>query len=192
MQIHLFPRRVALFALGIVGALAVVGAPAKAAVPLPTGSAQEIVFEHSGKVLNVFNNQNTLGTPLIQWQDVNGGFVNDQFKFVQAPASTEGPNRYYIEPVIDTSKRVGATGTILDPHGKSVELMSPVIGRAAIWHAEPVPNEPGYVYLINQKTNYAMNVAGASTANGAPIIQWERQAFPSPFHNDHILIRPAS
>ena len=36
-------------------------------------------------------------------------------------------------------------------------------------------------------------VAGAGSALGTPLIQWPRQIAPaSPFHNDHVLIRPAS
>jgi len=86
---------------------------------------------------------------------------------------------------------VGAVGTSLDPLGQSVQLMHSTVGRAIVWHAEPAGD--GTLQIVNQKTNRALNVANASTANGAPVIQWERQMFPaSPFHNDHVVIRAGS
>jgi hypothetical protein len=182
------PRRALVLAAGMLGALAISAGAAHAAEPLPTGSPQEIVFEHSGKVLNVAGAGTAAGTPLIQWPDLNGGFVNDQFKFVQAPPAFEGPNRYYIQPVHAGNMYVGAVGTILDPLGQPVQLMHSTAGRAIVWHAEPAGD--GKLQLVNQKTNRALNVANASTANGASVIQWERQMFPaSPFHNDHVIIR---
>jgi hypothetical protein len=188
MSIALSPRRALALGVGIVAAMAISAGAAQAAEPLPTGTPQEIVFEHSGKVLNVAGASAAEGTPLIQWQDANGGFTNDQFKFVQAPASLEGPNRYYIEPLFATNMRVGAVGTILDPLGQKIQLMRADAGRATVWHAEPAGD--GRLQLVNQKTNRAMNVANASLDNGAPVIQWQRQMFPSsPFHNDHVIIR---
>jgi len=182
------PRRAIMLgaALAATFGLAAAAGSAQAAEPLPTGTPLEFVFEHSGKVANVAENRSDVGAPLIQWPDVNGGYVNDQFKLAQAPASMFGPNRYYIRPMNALNRYVGTKC------GKcQVELMAPSLGNSTVWHAEV--SGDGYLHLVNQATNQAMNVSGASTANGALIGVWPRQIWPaSPWHNDHILVRAGS
>lgn len=180
------PRRAVMLAVAALAALAVSAGAAQAAEPLPTGVPVAIVFEHSGKVANVAGADTTAGTPLIQWPDAHGAFGNDRFKLTQAPASSQGPNRYYIQPMNALNRYVGVADYA---QGSPIKLMFPSLDRGIIWHAEPAGHD-GYLHLVNQKTNLAMNVAGASTANGAPLIQWPRQfAGSSPFHNDHVLIK---
>ena len=159
---------------------------AQAAAQLPTGVPLEFVFEHSGKVANVAEANPNVGAKLIQWPDANGGYVNDQFKLAQAPATMFGPNRYYIQPMHATQPLRRDGVPVL-----RVELMAPSLGNSIIWHAED--SGDGRLHLVNQATNQAMNVSGASLDNGAPIVVWPRQIFPaSPYHNDHILIRAGS
>jgi hypothetical protein len=179
------PRRAIMLAAAALAALAVSAGAAQAAEPLPTGVPVAIVFEHSGKVANVAGADTAAGTPLIQWPDAHGAFGNDRFKLTQAPASSQGPNRYYIQPMNALNRYVGVADYA---QGSPVKLMFPSTDRGLIWHAEPTGD--GYLHLVNQNTNLAMNVAGASTANGAPLIQWPRQMVgSSPFHNDHVVVR---
>jgi hypothetical protein len=182
------PRRAVMLAAAAIAALALSAGAAQAAEPLPTGVPVAIVFEHSGKVANVAGADTTVGTPLIQWPDAHGAFGNDRFKLTQAPASSQGPNRYYIQPMNALNRYVGVESF---KQGGPIKLMFPSLDRGIIWHAEPAGD--GYLHLVNQKTNLAMNVAGASTANGASLIQWPRQfAGSSPFHNDHVKIQPGN
>jgi hypothetical protein len=179
------PRRALMLAAVACGLAASTGS-AQAATALPTGTPLEFVFEHSGQVANVYENQSAVGTPLIQWPDGNHGYVNDQFKLAQAPASMFGPNRYYVQPMNALNRYVGTKCKYC-----AVELMAPSIGSSTVWHAEDTGD--GRLHLVNQMTNQAMNVSGASLDPGAPIGVWPRQMFPaSPWHNDHILIRAGS
>jgi len=180
------PRRALLLAALACGGLAASAGSAQAAVELPTGVPVEFVFEHSGKVANVAEANPNAGAGLIQWPDNNGGFVNDQFKLAKAPATMFGPNRYYIQPMHALNRYVGAACQFCE-----VKLMAPSIGNSTVWHAEPTGD--GYLHLVNQGTNQAMNVSGASLDNGASLIVWPRQMWPaSPYHNDHVLIRAGS
>jgi hypothetical protein len=112
--------------------------------------------------------------------------VNDQFKLAKAPATMFGPNRYYIQPMHALNRYVGAACQYCE-----VKLMAPSLGNSTVWHAEPTGD--GYLHLVNQGTNQAMNVSGASLDNGASLIVWPRQMWPaSPYHNDHVLIRAGS
>jgi hypothetical protein len=179
------PRR-ALMLAAVACGLAVSTGSAQAAEPLPTGVPLEFVFEHSGQVANVAEANPNAGAKLIQWPDGNHGYLNDQFKLAKAPATMFGSNRYYIQPMHALNRYVGAPCAYCQ-----VELMAPSLGNSTVWHAEPAGD--GYVHLVNQKTNQAMNVSGASFEPGAPVILWPRQIFPaSPWHNDHILVRPGS
>ncbi len=177
------PRRALILAAIACGGLAASTGSAHAAAPLPMGVPVEIMFEHSGKVANVAEANPNAGAPLIQWPDNNGGYVNDQFKLAQAPATMFGPNRYYIQPMHALNRYVGTKCQYC-----AVELMAPTIGSSTVWHAEP--SGDGWLHLVNQSTNQAMNVSNASIANGALIGVWPRQIWPaSPYHNDHVLIR---
>ena len=181
------PRRALMFAAVACGLAASTGS-AQAAVALPTGVPIEIVFEHSGRVANVAGADPNVGAKLIQWGDGNGGHVNDQFKLAQAPASSFGPNRYYIQPMHALNRYVGMPCAFSAAQGCQIELMAPSIGNSTVWHAEPTGD--GYLHLVNQKSNQAMNVAGAALHDGAPLITWPRQMYPaSPHHNDHVLLR---
>ncbi len=185
------PRRALMLVAIACGGLAASTASAHAAAPLPTGVPVEFVFEHSGKVANVAEANPNAGAPLIQWPDVNGGYVNDQFKLAQAPASSFGPNRYYIQPMHALNRYVGVNCAVFNQLACSIELMAPSLGNSTVWHAEDTGD--GRLHLVSQKNNQAMNVEGASLANGARLLTWPRQISPaSPYHNDHILIRAGS
>jgi hypothetical protein len=187
------PRRAYMLvaALAATFGLAAAAGSAQASEPLPTGTPLEFVFEHSGKVANVAEANPNAGAPLIQWPDANGGYVNDQFKLSQAPASMFGPNRYYIQPMHALNRYVGVNCPVFNQLACSIELMAPSLGNSTVWHAEPTGD--GYLHLVSQKNNQAMNVEGASLANGARLVTWPRQMYPaSPWHNDHILIRAGS
>ena len=184
------PRRAIMLgaALAATFGLAAAAGSAQAAEPLPTGTPLEFVFEHSGKVANVAEASPNAGAPLIQWPDNNGGYVNDQFKLAQAPASSFGPNRYYIQPMHALNRYVGVNCPVFNQLGCSIELMAPSLGNSTVWHAEDTGD--GRLHLVSQKNNQAMNVEGASLANGARLVTWPRQMYPaSPWHNDHILVR---
>ena len=182
------PRRALLLAALACGGLAASAGSAHAAAQLPTGVPVEFVFEHSGKVANVAEANPNAGARLIQWPDINGGFVNDQFKLAQAPATMFGPNRYYIQPMHALNRYVGGRAF---HQFCAVELMAPSLGNSTVWHAEDTGD--GCLHLVNQRTNQAMNVVGrlARQRRAAP-----RVAAPdlpaSPYHNDHVLIRAGS
>jgi hypothetical protein len=180
------PRRALMLVAVACGVAASTGS-AQAASELPTGVPLEFVFEHSGKVANVAEANPNVGAKLIQWGDGNGGFVNDQFKLAKAPASSFGPNRYYINPMHATNRYVGMSCSF-GVLGCQVQLKAPSLGREIVWHAEPTGDNR--LHLVNDLNNQAMNVAEASPLDGASIITWPRQMFPaSPYHNDHILVR---
>ena len=55
--------------------------------------------------------------------------------------------------------------------------MAPSLGNSTVWHAEDTGD--GRLHLVSQKNNQAMNVEGASLANGARLLTWPRQISPA-------------
>lgn len=164
---RMFKRAMAiLLALVAVVGVNVAIAPAASAVPYPL----PLNNYHSGLCVDITGGNATIGEPAIQntCQIANGLTPTPDQQWMFEPA---GGGYYFIENM---------NRLCLNVKGASFAYGAPVIQWTCVgaannkWAAVQVnPGAPNPVYnLINYNSGQCLNVKGASTAPGAPLIQW--------------------
>lgn len=130
----------------------------------PAGSFVNICpVQHTGKTINVSNNSSNNGAA-IQLYDVISDAQNEHWQLVRT-----ADGYYRLKPRFATSKCVdingydgnNGTGVLSWDCVEDVEKQK--------WLIIPVVREPGNHILFNKSSGRCMDVAGASTANGAAI-----------------------
>ena len=144
------------------GVVAVVTAPSASAATVDTNAWYVLVNRNSGKALDVYNLATTDGARITQWTRNDGN--QQQWQFVdsgggyyrlQVPALRQGPRR--LQLVHRRRRRRSCSGpTTTAPTSSSA------------WPTRA----GGYVRLINRHSGKAVEVQGASTADGANIVQY--------------------
>lgn len=126
--------------------------------PVQVGVNYRLVAAHSGKSADITGGSTAAGATLIQWQATSG--VNQQFDFL---ASADGYYRI----------RARHSGLVLQAAGSSsgADITQQPDSDAPSQQWKPV-DQGGAVSLVNRLSGLAMDVWGASTADGARISQY--------------------
>ncbi|MDQ0656404.1 RICIN domain-containing protein [Paenibacillus sp. W2I17] len=128
---------------------------------LVSGATYKIVARHSNKVVDVPGGQNENNLQLQQWSDLGG---NPQ-KWV---LTSIGNGNYTLTSVNSPDKVIDIrNGTLTN--GEAVQLMSNLNTTAQHFKVNDLGN--GYWSIINVNSNKAIEVANASTSDGAMLQQ---------------------
>lgn len=122
--------------------------------------------QRSGLYLDVYNNETTNGTKLIQWN--YNGQTNQKFKIIRYSTDV-----YYIIPMLVQSKRVDVEGAI-NANNQKIEIWDPNTSSAQKFKIIDDGNGTGSFKILTATSNYSkcVTVQGASYSAGASIIQY--------------------
>jgi arabinan endo-1,5-alpha-L-arabinosidase len=169
-------RTILLTATALASATAVVGFGSTAQAATDTVHVYQFVnAHHSNKDLAVLNASTAPGQPIVQFSRNTG--ANQQWEIVNLP-STPAPG---FAP--DRQLRNRLSGLCLDVDGNSLSAGATIVQNpcdpgdpAQRWIvpkvAEIFSTNGGFRHYVNKNSGLAMDVAGGSTANNAPIIQF--------------------
>jgi hypothetical protein len=151
----------------------------------PPGGYFYVKFFHSGKCLSVPNDALTSGLYLTQWTCI--GKTSQQFYFTFEGATLD-PLRSW--------GTVGRKYTLLcvavkngwTSNGVAIVQQPCGTGIAEMWEFRRDSSMPaGYYWMTNSRSGKVVNVSGASTANGASVIQYPAQHA----YNSYVTFVPA-
>ena len=127
--------------------------------PVQVGVYYSLVAAHSGKSADISGGSTAAGATLIQWSA--HAAPNQQFDFL---ASADGYYRI-------RARHSGLVLQVASP-ASGADIMQQPDGDAASQQWKPVDQGGGAVSLVNRLSGLAMDVWGASTADGARISQY--------------------
>ena len=133
------------------------------AATVDTNAWYVLVNRNSGKALDVYNLATNDGARITQWTRNNGN--QQQWQFVDSGGG------YYRHQVPATPARC-STSTTSPPPTAAPSSSGPTATAPTSSGAWPTPTG-GYVRLISRNSNKALEVQGASTADGANIVQYD-------------------
>lgn len=127
--------------------------------PVQVGVTYTLVAEHSGKLLDISGVSTAAGALLQQWTATGG--QNQQFDFLDS-----GDGYYRV--------RARHSGLVLQvaSSASGADISQQPDSGAATQQWRVVDQGGGVVSLVNRSSGLAMDVWGASTADGARISQW--------------------
>ena len=131
--------------------------------PIDTSAWYVLVNRNSGKALDVYNFSTADGARITQWTRSNAN--NQQWQFVDSGGG------YYRHQVPATPAR-SWTSTTGPPPTAAPSSNGPTTTAPTSSGAWP-RSSSGYVRLISRNSGKALEVQGASTADGANIVQYD-------------------